>query len=98
MLDARNDFAAKKLEESVQEAQALRDMLRASTEQLHYCEDMLRFYANPHSYRVGEKQGESTFQDRLTADYEDAANTTKTKLAGARARLYFKSYDRSISE
>ena len=98
MIDVRSEFQKQNAEVVHAEVQALRDTLRTTTQRLNYCEDMLRFYADPRNYQVGAKIDGHDFQDRVKLDYEDAHNTSRVKIAGARARLYFRTYDHSFFE
>jgi hypothetical protein len=93
MADGAREFISAKLEKALSELRATEETARALVQRLGKAEEALRFYANPKNYAVIlNSEGSAVFQDRLIGDLEDAANTSQTKIAGARARQYLKIY------
>ena len=73
----------------------LRKMLQRTSERLANAENALRFYANPKNYAHNRDPQEPklVFQNRLIDDFEKAANSANTHIAGRRAREHFKAYE-----
>lgn len=80
---------------SQDEVSLLRKMLQRTSERLANAENALRFYANPKSYAHNRdpQEPELVFQNRLLDDFEKAANSANTHIAGRRAREHFKIYE-----
>lgn len=76
---------------TVQKLEIITEQNMRLKERLSRCEEALRYYANIRNYKTQDNMG-ITFQQILQNDYEDAANTRTTQLAGRRARSYFKEY------
>lgn len=72
------------------EIEELRKKLEAEKKRRVSAEDALHFYANPANYNPQKPYEGITYQNLLIADFEDAANSKNTKIAGAKARLHFK--------
>jgi hypothetical protein len=70
-------------------------MLQQTSERLASAENALRFYANPKSYTYNRDPHEPglVFQNKLIDDFETAANSANTYIAGKRAREHFKTYE-----
>ena len=80
---------------SEDEISHLRKMLQQTSERLANAENALRFYANPKNYAHHHNPHEPgvVFQNRLIDDFEEAANSANTHVAGRRAREHFKTYE-----
>lgn len=92
-MDSSRDFTAIRLEEVLKELDDLRGKFRELSAKLGVAENTIAYYGNHKSYgvtRITEgADNKIVFQDRLTGDYSEADNDRNTKIAGARARLYF---------
>ncbi len=87
-------FIAEQLERTALELQSVREKLRSVSDRLSDAEDMLRFYGNPKNYEpVRNFETGAVFQNCLKDDATVSDNHSNTKLAGKRARDYFKRYE-----
>jgi hypothetical protein len=87
-------FENQRLEVTLQELEAVREAYRSLYKRLALADSVIGFYANPANYKTTRDAVLMTvFQDRLVGDYEEAANDSRTKVAGARARAYQKLHE-----
>lgn len=97
MIKPEPQFLSKQLANSEARVIELLAVVEKLAERLGAAEDALRFYSNPKNYsHVGDSHhlsADTVYQDRVKADFSDPDNHVKAKVAGARARLYFKRYE-----
>jgi hypothetical protein len=90
----RPSFSEQKFEQALLELEATREAYRSLSKRLAHADSVIAFYANPKNYIAFRDPILTTvFQNRLTGDFEEAANGANTKIAGARARAYQKLHE-----
>lgn len=87
-----NTFFQERCNELATELEELREKYRTVSTKLSEAELTLKYYGNPQVYELSPPENGTQFQDRLVGDREAADNTPSVRVAGLRARLYFKKY------
>lgn len=94
MSQPNHGFPAKRLEELAQELEDQKEKLRSALARLSDAEAVIRFYANPKSYKaIRQAETNQVLQNSLEGDFTKADNDPNTKLAGAKAREYLNRYE-----
>ncbi len=83
-----------RLAEAQAELQALREAFKTQTERLGESENVVRFYSDPRNYSLSKTDSTRVFQDCVKEDFSQADNDAKTYIAGNRARVYLKKYEK----
>lgn len=90
---SKEDFSSVRLTECLNEMNDLRELFKRTNAQLADAEGVVRYYSDPHNYSIRPQAvGDICYQDVLKDDGEPAHNTKDTRVAGLRARMYFKKY------